>query len=47
MMFGSIEISDGVVDGKRWVRDLRTGECMQVQVDVLARLAERWFWRLF
>jgi hypothetical protein len=47
MVFGSIEISDGVVDGKRWVRDLRTGEAMQVPVELLGRLAERWFWRLF
>lgn len=47
MVFGSIEVCDAVVDGKRLVRDLRTGECMQVPVELLGRLAERWFWRLF
>lgn len=46
LMFGYIEVG-AEVNGYRWVRDLRSGEEAQISSDVLAKLAERWFARLF
>lgn len=46
LIFGHIEVG-AEVNGHRWVRDLRTGEQAQISCEVLSKLAERWFERLF
>ena len=45
MVVGNIELQR---DGDFvWARDLRSGEAQRLPLSVVARIAERWFWRLF